>query len=187
MNSQSLNASPAQTDAVKIRQSSSAARFVVHAVLGSSTQVSSSGVITRAPTASPSHQVSHSDQKPASPVAPAKARLVMPMEALMVVANMTTATNFTTCATLLNGYASANRRIRKPAMTASSELPVAIVAATPPETPVDRLTRKAPAKMPGQARRPKYSSAAIAMPVGGHTGLVLACSNASDSPRRAAR
>jgi hypothetical protein len=39
---------------------------------------------------------------------------------------------------------------------------------------VVRFTRKAPARIAGQTRRPSSRKALSAMPVGGHTGVALA-------------
>ena len=51
---------------------------------------------------------------------------------------------------------------------------------------VNKLTASAPRKTPGQTRRPKIMSEAIAIPVGGQTGVTFVCSEASDSPSLAA-
>src|SRR5260370_22530735 len=67
----------------------------------------------------------------------------------------------------------AYRMTRKAAMTASKVLPVEMPIEVRTEPAVVRLTRKAPAKMNGQKRKPSATSVAIAMPVGGHTGVAL--------------
>src|SRR5450755_5094125 len=52
---------------------------------------------------------------------------------------------------------------------------------------VDRLTRKAPSRIPGQTRYPRTRNAARAMPAGGHTAVALALTNASVNPGLPAR
>jgi len=52
---------------------------------------------------------------------------------------------------------------------------------------VVRLTRNAPAATAGHSRTPPRSSAARAIPAAGHTGDVLAWTDASNSPARPAR
>jgi hypothetical protein len=54
-------------------------------------------------------------------------------------------------------------------------------------SPVVRFATTAPIQMPGQTRERKKMTAANAMPLAGHTGVTWAASNASISPRRAAR
>jgi hypothetical protein len=46
-------------------------------------------------------------------------------------------------------------------------------------TGVEALNRNAPSSTPGTARRPHSSTAASAIPLGGHTGAMLVCTNAS--------
>src|SRR2546428_8461057 len=67
----------------------------------------------------------------------------------------------------------ANRMTRKEAMTASKVLPVEMPIEVRTEPAVVRLTRKAPAKMDGQKRRQSATNVAIAITVGGHTGVAL--------------
>jgi hypothetical protein len=54
--------------------------------------------------------------------------------------------------------------------------------AVPAGDGVMMFTMNAPMKMAGHKRTPQISSAAKAMPVGGHTGETLAFSDASESP-----
>jgi hypothetical protein len=71
--------------------------------------------------------------------------------------------------------------MRISAMTASSVLPAAI-AAEENGPDVVRLTRKAPIAMPGHSSRPKRTSAATAIPVGGQIGDALALTEARLRP-----
>jgi hypothetical protein len=64
--------------------------------------------------------------------------------------------------------------------------PVAMPKDVKAEPAVVRFARKAPAKTPGQTRRPKARKAASAIPVGGQTGVALTWRNASLSPSLAA-
>jgi hypothetical protein len=72
----------------------------------------------------------------------------------------------------------AKRVTKYDARTASRVFPIAIPREVSAEPAVVRFTRKAPAKMAGQKPDPKVSSAVIAMPVGGHTGDALGCTEA---------
>src|SRR6266852_5472645 len=67
----------------------------------------------------------------------------------------------------------ANRVTKCQASTASRVLPVAIPRDVTTEPAVVRLTTKAPTRIAGQKRDPRAKSAAIAMPVGGQTGVAL--------------
>ncbi len=69
--------------------------------------------------------------------------------------------------------------------TASSVFPVAIPTATGSEATV-AFANSAPIQTPGQARSPNRTSAANAMPVGGHTAVAWGATNASASPSFAA-
>src|SRR5207245_1974362 len=77
---------------------------------------------------------------------------------------------------------------RRPGVTraaptsASSVLPAAIPSDDRTEPAVVTLTRKAPTKITGQMPRPSSSMAASAMPVGGQTGVALACTMAKARP-----
>src|SRR5260370_4380557 len=73
----------------------------------------------------------------------------------------------------------AKRITRKEAMTASKVLPVEIPIEVRTEPTVVMLTRKAPTRIDGQKRRPRATSVAIAIPVGGHTGEALGWIEAS--------
>ena len=71
-------------------------------------------------------------------------------------------------------------------MTASSVLPAAMAAAVASGTGVPAFARKAPAAIPGHARRPSTIRAARARPVGGHTSEMLWPMEAYRRPSRAA-
>jgi hypothetical protein len=68
----------------------------------------------------------------------------------------------------------AKRSTRYPAESASRVFPTAIPSEVATDPAVVTLTRKAPARTAGHTRAPKSSAAAIAIPVGGQTGLALA-------------
>ena len=70
-------------------------------------------------------------------------------------------------------------------MTASSVFPVAMLTAETTEMLVGKFAARAPINTPGQTRPPKISSAAIAIPVGGQTGVTFWCRVASESPSSA--
>src|SRR5439155_4434376 len=80
----------------------------------------------------------------------------------------------------------AKRVTRAAPTSASSVLPAAIPSDDRTEPAVVTLTRKAPAKITGQMPRPSSSRAASAMPVGGQTGVALACTMAKARPSLAA-
>ena len=65
-------------------------------------------------------------------------------------------------------------------------LPKAIPNDARNDPDVVRLTRRAPSAMPGQIHGPTINTAASAIPVGGHTALVLALRKARLSPSRPA-
>src|SRR3989441_10258171 len=78
-------------------------------------------------------------------------------------------------------------RFTKYAPTSPSSVfprPMPIEVATEPA--VVRFARNAPRKMPGQTWYPILKNAANAIPVGGQTGVALACTKASFSPSLAA-
>ena len=66
-------------------------------------------------------------------------------------------------------------------------LPNAMAAEAAIAPDVLRLTRKAPTVTAGHVRMPNMSRAATAIPVGGHTALALAFTNANERPSRPAR
>ncbi len=66
-------------------------------------------------------------------------------------------------------------------------LPSAMPSEVATEPAVVTFTTKAPTATAGQARRPSSSSAARAIPVGGHTAVALACTEAKSRPSLPAR
>jgi hypothetical protein len=76
----------------------------------------------------------------------------------------------------------AKRRTRKAPITPSSVLPAAMASDVATVPAVVRLTRNAPRSTPGQIAGPKIRNAASAMPLGGHTAVALAFTNASCRP-----
>src|SRR5262249_56342239 len=81
-----------------------------------------------------------------------------------------------------NRWLEAKRRTSHAPATASSVLPVAIPNDVARLPAVDAFAANAPSQIPSHARGPNKSSAASAMPVGGHTGDALACTNARLRP-----
>ena len=67
-------------------------------------------------------------------------------------------------------------------MTASRVLPVAMPSDEATDPAVVTFTRNAPRKIAGHTGNPYSRRAASAMPVGGHTAVALAWTNASDRP-----
>src|SRR5262245_7946652 len=80
----------------------------------------------------------------------------------------------------------ANRIVTQAPATASSVFPRAIRMDAATEPDVVRLTTKAPIVTTGQVPRPYRSRVAMARPVGGHTAVALAFTNARSSPIRPA-
>src|SRR5712664_2656110 len=136
---------------------------------------SRNGVKMRAPAVSPSHQVRQISPYWLQDANPPSVRLVAPNVAATAVL-ITPAKNAKRRMSLVQSNAWrpwAYRITRKDAMTASKVLPVAMPIDVSTEPAVVRLTRRAPAKMDGQKRRPMATNVAIAIPVGGHTGVAL--------------
>jgi len=71
--------------------------------------------------------------------------------------------------------------------TASSVLPAAMPSDVATDPAVVRLARKAPSSTAGEARSPRISSAASAIPAGGQTAVALAWTKARLSPSFAVR
>ena len=69
--------------------------------------------------------------------------------------------------------------------TASSVFPAAMIAAPQIGMPVVTLTTNAASETAGQSRVPRRTSAARAIPVGGHTVVAMPASASNDSPNRA--
>ena len=67
----------------------------------------------------------------------------------------------------------ATRRSRNAPATASSVFPAAMPSTAGSGTPVHEFARKAPRATAGHIRYPPSRSAASAMPVGGHTAVML--------------
>src|SRR5438309_7690867 len=136
---------------------------------------SRNGVKMSAPAASPSHQVRQISPYWLHEANPPSVRLVTPNVAATAVL-ITPAKNANRRTSLVQSNARrplAYRMTRKEATTASRVLPVAMPIEDRTDPAVVRLTRKAPAKIGGQKRRPSATSVAIAIPVGGHTGVAL--------------
>jgi hypothetical protein len=65
-------------------------------------------------------------------------------------------------------------------------LPAAIPSDEAADPDVSKFATSAPPKTPGQSRSPPRRRLAIAIPVGGHTGVMLACTEARERASRAA-
>ena len=76
----------------------------------------------------------------------------------------------------------ANSSTKRAIITASRVLPAAMPSEVATEPAVLRFTTNAPMVTDGQTHAPQSSSEASAMPVGGHTGLALACTEVKSSP-----
>lgn len=72
-------------------------------------------------------------------------------------------------------------------MTASTVFPIAIPAARGKGAPVNIEPASTPKVIPGHNEGPNKSRTAIAIPVGGQTGEVFACTYAIINPTRAAK
>jgi hypothetical protein len=146
------------------------------------------GVSTRAPARSPSHQVTQIGTKFAHAAEPARHSAPTPMVALSGVAMARQiSANFATLSGVAKVSRPSDQRLTRAApASASSVLPTAIAAAVAP-VPVIALTRYAPIAIAGATRYPRSSTAASAKPVGGQIGLALGCSEASAKPTLASR
>jgi hypothetical protein len=76
----------------------------------------------------------------------------------------------------------ASRSTSQAPSSPSSVLPSAMPSEVATEPAVVTFTTKAPTATAGHARRPSRSSAASAIPVGGHTAVALACTEAKSRP-----
>ena len=146
--------------------------------------VRSAGATTRAPPASPSHQVNQTAPRFAGTARPARRSDIVPIVALTTVLRSVArnANLKTSCGRSKARDPFANAFTRCAPMIASSELPTAMPNDEGTSAVVVTFTRKAPIAIPGQTRRPIRSSAASAMPVGGHTAVVLVLTSARLSP-----
>lgn len=141
------------------------------------------GATSSAPVTSPSHHVSQIEGAAAAGAEPPSTRQLTPIVAPIAVASAErNAKRNTSGARSKTSTARANRITSHAPSTPSSVLPAAIPADVRIAPDVVTFTTNAPAKIAGHSRRRVSSSAAIAIPVGGHTALALACTNASDRP-----
>src|SRR5438445_10108753 len=144
----------------------------------------SSGVITSAPATSPSHHVSQIDPYAAHAAYPARASVVTPTVALIVVLARpaSTANRNTSAGRLKHSTPPAKRRTSAAPTTASNEFPAAIPSDVRTVPAVVTFTRKAPTNTAGQTRGPSAIAAAMPMPVGGQIAVAFACTTAYASP-----
>ena len=136
------------------------------------------------PVASPSHQVIQCTPNSAQGIWPASTSVRTPLLAATSAAPNAITANFHTAAGASKRYWKlTNRRISRPATTASAALPAPIASATHTGVPMTpRFAIAAPIMIAGQMRPPNASHAASAMPAGGHTALAYpgGIANASD-------
>jgi hypothetical protein len=149
--------------------------------------VSSSGVTTTAPIASPSHHARQASSTCSPVMTPPIARLVTPIDALTTGARAAPIpTSTTTSCTRSKLDRSPARRMAHAPSTASSVLPAAIAIATATGAPVQRFATNAPTITPGHMRGPSNNSAANEMPVAGHTSVANPPTASIIKPARAA-
>ena len=160
--------------------------------LGPAAQVRMSGVTSRMPIASPVHHASQAVPYGIAGAPPNTVRTVTPMVALTVVLAMAPST---TRASTSRRRPSGSGDDRKPAIevrshaatTASRVFPTAMPAATSGAMPAVRLTTNAPSAIAGQKRLPISSSAASAIPEGGHAEETTGWTADAVNPSRPAR
>ncbi len=133
------------------------------------------GVTTKAPARSPSHQVVQIAPKPGQAANPPRLRESTPMVALTGVARaVTMMANLPTPVWLSNALTPPAQRLRHHAPhKASRVLPMAMAVEVSGVPAVARLAAKAPARMAGQTRAPRSRTIASAKPAGGQIGVAL--------------
>ena len=151
-------------------------------------QVSSRGATNSTPITSPIHHVHQAGPKTAQGRNPRTARLSTPLVAVTVMAIIPPKT----CSpSTSRGRPSAQsifttRRSRRRPSSGPSVLPTAMPEGVIGHSHGRKLEATEPRKMPGHTRGPNRSSAAIAIPVGGHTAVTCLMLNAIDRPSLAA-
>ncbi len=149
-------------------------------------QAKSTGAITSAPRASPSHQSQERSGSTRAGWTPPSPRLAMPIEALtsgLAAAAPRSASTSRIRASLPSKPA---HRSKLAPARASRVLPNAMPAATVAGSAVVTLARKAPRNTPGSARRPSFTVAASARPVGGQIALTCCAWTENTRPSLAA-
>src|SRR5690349_19996810 len=146
-----------------------------------------SGEKMRAPKPSPIHHVSHSGVRAALGLGSPNQTLRLPIVALTSGARTAAyTTNVSTSPTELKEFLQRFDLFRRnQAANASSVFPVAMPNVKGIGRLVGKFAASAPRKTPGRTRGPKMSTAAIAIPVGGQTGVTFSWSDASESPSSA--
>ncbi len=141
-----------------------------------------------APKPSPIHHVNQSDEKSAHSAAPPRHRLKLPIVALTSGASTAAqTTNVITSPTESSDLPPTSDSLQQPVRNERFQrVSDRDAEAEPAGMSVNKFAASAPRKMPGQSRRPKISSEAIAIPVGGQTGVTFECSEASERPSSAA-
>ena len=143
--------------------------------------------MTRSPIASPTHQVHQSEAKAFHGCTPPRQRLVTPIVAATTV--LPRAARTMSARTSLRRSSAGSKPTRRSSQaptTASRVFPSAMPQAVPTGSWCVILATNAPSAIPGVRRLPSTSSAASAMPVGGHTSVTWSATSASRSPRFAA-
>ena len=156
----------------------------------------SAGVRMSTPATSPIHHVSATVPQMPPGMMPPPSRLAEPRPALTRHITSAAPTKRSTAPAVPSALsAPIHRRNSQAPASASSVLPIAMLADTAPRIAkgvvwllanTARFATNAPANTPGQTREPSSSTAANASPDGGHTGDAFVFSNASTKPNRAA-
>jgi len=150
-------------------------------------QANTRGASTSAPSRSPVHQVTRAIGSAEVGINPDNQRLHEPTTALQSApSGAAVSRKVRTCLMSSScGREPVLRRRREDATSASSVLPVAMATAAVRGTEVAALARRAAMAMAGQYRISSMVSAAMAIPVGGHTSEMLWPIEAYLSPSRA--
>jgi hypothetical protein len=139
------------------------------------------------PIASPSHQSAQADPYGVAAAEPAIRKVVTPLVAATAVA---TKPARIASARTSRARSSAGRKLTRlrryhPA-SASSVFPAEIAVATPIETPLVALLTSAPTAIAGHRRGPRRTSALMAIPAGGQTGVITPLATERCRPNLAA-
>ena len=149
----------------------------------------SNGATISAPAASPSHHVNQMLPNELHAASPVTASIVTPIVALVAVLSRPAST------TKRRKLRARSKACAPPAYRSTNSAPITASSVLPAAMPIEltiapampMLTRNAPTKIAGQTRTPRSSTAASAIPVGGHTGEALAWTKAKCSPSLPAR
>lgn len=138
-------------------------------------QTRMSGVMTRMPIASPTHQATQVRQKPPPGRAPLRYSIPVPSVALISIpAKAPRATSATPSRSRSSAVRKPTRRSIQKAHTGARVLPAMIPRTETSSGLIVATTARVPRAMPGQVRRPRRSRQLREMPVGGHSGVTTA-------------